>query len=109
MTNLSSVDATQTATHGSGPSMFRSVMLRRPSFAGLVGTLVFFWFSLAPSLLPRWWIMQAVITALSSAIGYLIGTTLGAIGRAFLRRVGWNPASGSACHDGLLHKTRHET
>jgi uncharacterized membrane protein len=89
--------------------MFRSVMLRRPSFAGLVGTLVFFWFSLTPSLLPRWWIMQAVITALSSAIGYLIGTTLGAIGRAFLRRVGWNPASGSACHDGLLHKTRHET
>lgn len=75
--------------------MFKSVMLRRPSFAGLIGTLVFFWFSLTPSLLPRWWIMQAVITALSSAIGYLIGTTLGAIGRAFLRRAGWNPASGA--------------
>ena len=88
MPNSSSIDAALTTTPGSDRSMFRSVMLRRPSFAGLIGILVFFWFSLTPSLLPRWWIMQAVITALSSAIGYLIGTTLGAIGRVFLRRVG---------------------
>ncbi len=65
---------------------FRSSMLRGPSFGGLVGALVFFWFSLTPSLLPRWWVMQAVITGLTSAIGYLIGTTIGALGRAAVDR-----------------------
>ncbi|MGB5379422.1 MAG: alpha/beta-hydrolase N-terminal domain-containing protein, partial [Acidimicrobiia bacterium] len=56
------------------PLSFSATVLRRPTFGGLVGALVFFWFSLGPSLLPRWWVMQAVIAGLTSAVGYLIGT-----------------------------------
>ena len=63
-------------------------MLREPSFGGLLGVFLFFWFSLGPSLLPRWWVMQAVITGLTAAIGYLIGTTVESIARAILRRSG---------------------
>ncbi len=60
-------------------------MLRRPSFGGLIGALVFFWFSLGPSLLPRWWVMQIVITGLTAAIGYALGTALESVLRAVLR------------------------
>ena len=60
-------------------------MLRRPSFGGLLGALVFFWFSLGPSLLPRWWVMQIVISGLTAAIGYAVGTTLESVLRAVLR------------------------
>jgi uncharacterized membrane protein len=90
------------APNGSEPTAeanqvgFRSIMLRVPSFGGLVGALVFFWFSLPPSLLPRWWVMQAVITGLGSAIGYLIGTSIGALGRVLLRRIGTPHASPAA-------------
>lgn len=65
---------------------FSSVMLRAPSFGGLVGALVFFWFSLTPSLLPRWWVMQAVITGIGTALGYLFGTTFDQIVRWLLGR-----------------------
>lgn len=70
-------------------------MLHRPSFGGLVGALVFFWFSLPPSLLPRWWVMQAVITGLGTAIGYLIGTIIGRVARSLaeLTSVGPVPAA----------------
>lgn len=67
-----------------------ATVLRRPTFGGLLGALVFFWFSLGPSLLPRWWVMQAVITGLTCAVGYLIGTTVESGARAILRRTG-NP------------------
>jgi len=70
------------------PLSFSATVLRRPTFGGLVGALVFFWFSLGPSLLPRWWVMQAVITGLTSAIGYLIGTTVESGVRAVLSRTG---------------------
>lgn len=65
-----------------------ATMLRRPTYGGLVGAVVFFWFSLGPSLLPRWWVMQAVITGLTSAVGYLIGTTFETVVRTVLKRVG---------------------
>ena len=55
---------------------FRHAMMRPPSFGGSLGALVFAWYSFGPSLLPRWWVMQFVITGLAGAIGYLIGTTL---------------------------------
>lgn len=76
-----------TAQTREGGVSFRDVVLRAPSFAGLVGALIFFWFSLTPSLLPRWWVMQAVITGLGAAVGYLVGTTIGAIGRFLGRRM----------------------
>lgn len=72
---------------------FGTVVLRRPSFGGLVGALVFFWFSLPPSLLPRWWVMQAVITGLGVAIGYLIGTTVGRVTRSLVGLTSLSPMS----------------
>jgi len=70
------------------PPSFGATVLRRPTLGGLVGALVFFWFSLGPSLLPRWWVMQAVIAGLTSAVGYLIGTAAESGVRAILKRAG---------------------
>jgi uncharacterized membrane protein len=70
------------------PRTFLSTVFRRPSFGGLVGALVFFWFSLTPTLLPRDWIMQAVITGAGAAIGYVVGVAIGALGRWALQRTG---------------------
>lgn len=88
-----STEAAEAAAARYEPLTLRAVLTRRPSFSGLAGALVFFWFSLTPSLLPRWWVMQAVITGLASAIGYLIGATVGSIGREILRRVRWDVTS----------------
>ncbi|WJJ09788.1 alpha/beta-hydrolase family protein [Prescottella equi] len=41
--------------------------------AGLVGALLFFAWSMTPSLLPRPWYLQGVATGISMAIGYGIG------------------------------------
>ncbi|MEL7210705.1 MAG: alpha/beta-hydrolase N-terminal domain-containing protein, partial [Actinomycetota bacterium] len=59
-------------------------VFRRPlCFGGLVGALVFFCLSLTPSLLPRGWIMQGVVSGITVAVGY----GLGSAGSAILRRV----------------------
>ena len=78
---------TDTANAASDQSL-RHTMMRPPSFGGSLGALVFAWFSFGPSLLPRWWVMQFVITGLTAAIGYLIGTMLEAAVRAVARRSG---------------------
>lgn len=63
--------------------------LRRhpPDFAGLVGALVFFVISVTPSLLPRSWIFQALVSGIAAAIGYAVGTLIGWALAAILRRV----------------------
>ncbi|MFZ4586154.1 MAG: alpha/beta-hydrolase N-terminal domain-containing protein [Acidimicrobiia bacterium] len=65
---------------------------RRSLFAGLrptgivIGTI--FWAaSLAPSILPRNWTFQGVVSALSFAVGYGIGVALGALARSIATRV----------------------
>ncbi|OKX84284.1 alpha/beta hydrolase [Corynebacterium glutamicum] len=50
--------------------------------AGLVGALIFFTWSLTPSLLPRMWYFQALATAISIAIGYGVGILV-------LKILGW--------------------
>lgn len=66
--------------------------------AGLMGALLFFTWSLTPSLLPRMWYFQALATAVSIAIGYGLGVLLARILRwsgvrwapsPALRRAGW--------------------
>lgn len=51
----------------------RRALLRRPSATGVVVGLVFWWFSLVPSLLPRSWTVQAAVSAICVGIGYSIG------------------------------------
>jgi uncharacterized membrane protein len=56
---------------------------RRPPFGGLVLGLVFLCLSLTPSLVPRSWLLQGLVTGVSTAIGY----GLGVMGSALLRQV----------------------
>lgn len=54
--------------------------------AGVVFGAVFFCWSLTPSLLPRNWIYQGVVTGISGAVGYGFGTAVGwFVWRRFLR------------------------
>lgn len=50
-------------------------------YVGIVVALVFFCFSVLPSLLPRPWFYQAIISGVSLAVGYGIGAALSAIVR----------------------------
>jgi hypothetical protein len=49
----------------------RGWLLRRPTFAGLAVALLFWWWSLDPSMLSRAWTAQGAVSGLSAAIGYL--------------------------------------
>ena len=70
----------------------RRALVRRPAFGGLAAGLVFWWFSLVPSLLPRSWIVQAGVSAVSFVVGYGIGSLLGWLGHLGLRRLGGQPS-----------------
>ena len=66
-------------------------LFRGPTFGGAVGALLFWWWSLDPSMLPRSWSAQALVSGLSAAIGYLLGTLAGYGVAAALRRLGRAP------------------
>jgi uncharacterized membrane protein len=57
--------------------------------AGLTGALVFYCLSLTPSLLPRAWYLQAVMSAVTAAIGYGIGLLVGWLLRSLIP---WRPS-----------------
>ena len=46
------------------------------SVGGMAVALVFFCFSMTPSLLPRDWYLQGVASGICTAVGYAIGTTI---------------------------------
>jgi uncharacterized membrane protein len=54
--------------------------------------LLFWWWSLDPSMLPRSWYAQGAVSGLSAAIGYLLGRLAGYGVGALLRRLGRTPA-----------------
>lgn len=54
------------------PSWVRRYLDRFCS-TGLVVALLFYWISLTPSLIPRSWVFQGVITGISAVVGYGIG------------------------------------
>jgi uncharacterized membrane protein len=62
--------------------------LARFSLAGLTGALLFYCLSLTPSLLPRAWFLQAVMSGITVAIGYAIGTFVGWLLRSLIP---WRP------------------
>jgi uncharacterized membrane protein len=73
-------------------SPHRGWLFRRPTFGGVAVALLFWWWSLDPSMLPRTWASQGAVSGLSAAIGYLLGTLAGAGIGAVLRRVGLEPS-----------------
>ena len=61
------------------------LVFRPLDFGGLVVALIFFWMSLTPSLLPRAWQYQGVVSGLSAVAGYGIGSAISALLRRFAR------------------------
>lgn len=70
--------------------------LRRhpPAVSGLVGALVFFVISVTPSLLPRSWFFQALVSGIAAAFGYALGAVAGWMLGPVARRVSkrWPPS-----------------
>ncbi|MGI9643023.1 MAG: alpha/beta hydrolase [Acidimicrobiia bacterium] len=56
----------------------RWVFTRRLCFGGLAGALVFFLASTTPSLVPRSWLFQGIVSGVSVAIGYGLGSAVSA-------------------------------
>lgn len=77
---------------GSTPIRFRRVRhhLSRFSMAGSAMALVFYCLSLTPSLLPRAWFLQAVISGIATALGYGFGVLVGWLARSLLP---WRPSA----------------
>lgn len=67
---------------------FREFVFARPSWIGSLVGLLFLWLSLAPSLLPRPWMTQGLVGAISIAFGYGVGSFLGWVIRYFRHRSG---------------------
>ncbi len=66
--------------------------LLRLRFVGVVFGAVFFCLSLTPSLLPRSWLLQGLISGINAAIGYGLGVVVEkAVRRLVLRSVRWWP------------------
>ena len=63
--------------------------LGRNSTPGLVGALLFYCISLTPSLLPRTWFLQAVVSGITVTIGYAVGTFVGWLLKSL---VPWRPS-----------------
>lgn len=69
----------------------RGWLFMAPQFGGVVVALVFWWWSLDPSMLPRTWYAQGAVGGLSAAIGYLLGALAGSGVHATLRHLGRAP------------------
>lgn len=50
--------------------------MTRPNFLGLVAAVLFLCASLTPSLLPRHWVFQSIVSSLVVAVGYGLGALL---------------------------------
>ena len=66
--------------------------VRRFSVTGLVVALAFYCFSLTPSLIPRAWLYQGVITGICVVVGYGFGVLLQWLFVKIGFRVSWRPA-----------------
>jgi len=91
---------------GAWTGLRRLVVRLRLDLTGLVVGILFVCLSLTPSLLPRTWQAQGVISGLLGSIGYGIGVVAAWLGRPLWRRLsrGWPRASarGRATRNGAL-------
>src|SRR4051812_8744098 len=60
--------------------------LPRYTWSGTLGALAFGYFSFTPSLLPRGWLLQALIAGITAAIGYGVGVFVAWFVRALAGR-----------------------
>ena len=74
-----------------GRNGFLARYLRRFSATGLVVALAFYCFSLTPSLIPRSWLYQGVITGICLVAGYGFGVLLEWLIVKLGFRIRWNP------------------
>lgn len=63
------------------------------SATGVVFTVIAWAVSLAPSLIPRTWLFQGVLTGLCMALGYAFGTSAGGFARWLGFETPWSPAT----------------
>src|SRR5580692_6206007 len=89
---MSATEQDVVAEHPVPPGRWRFARTRRYlagfRLAGLAGALVFYCLSLTPSLLPRAWYLQAVMSAVTAAIGYAVGLLAGWLLRSLIP---WRP------------------
>ena len=71
--------------------------VRHYTFTGTAVGLVFIWFSMTPSLLPRGPLFQGLVSGLAGAIGYSIGVFAVWLVRFMLSRESSPPAPRRAC------------
>jgi uncharacterized membrane protein len=92
---MSATEQDVVAEHPVPPGRWRFPRTRRylAGFApaGLAGALAFYCLSLTPSLLPRAWYLQAVMSAVTAAIGYAVGLLAGWLLRSLIP---WRPGPG---------------
>ncbi|MGS0684872.1 alpha/beta hydrolase [Nakamurella sp. GG22] len=58
------------------------IVRHAPGFGGTIGAVLFFCLTQSPSMLPRTWLLQGVVSGLTAAFGYGIGASIGAAARA---------------------------
>ncbi|MBK9178681.1 MAG: alpha/beta-hydrolase family protein [Acidimicrobiales bacterium] len=69
----------------------RRALVAGPDLIGAAAALLFWFASLRPTLLPRSWVSQAAVSAISLMIGYGVGVLLAVLGRAAAR---WSGSGG---------------
>ncbi|WP_307796862.1 alpha/beta-hydrolase N-terminal domain-containing protein [Williamsia soli] len=66
--------------------VWNQLVPKRMVFGGLVVATVSVWLSMTPSLLPRGWLFQGVVSGASAAIGYGVGVLGSMLVRYVVRR-----------------------
>lgn len=61
------------------------LLVSRPPFGALLGALISLGASLTPSLLPRPWYLQGIVSGFAIALGYGLGSAIGALVRSASR------------------------
>ncbi|MDJ0954898.1 MAG: alpha/beta-hydrolase family protein [Acidimicrobiia bacterium] len=77
MTQTSPESDLPSADHEPQRVILRTSLRRRPSLSAAFAALLFWWWSLTPSLLPRSWLAQGIVSALAAASGYMFGAAIG--------------------------------
>ncbi|MBC6445887.1 alpha/beta hydrolase [Actinokineospora xionganensis] len=70
-----------------GAARVPAAALARLDFVGTTIAIGMFYLSVTPSLLPRPWLLQGVISGVAVSLGYLVGIGLGKLGAPLLRRI----------------------
>ena len=79
---------------GRHPLLVWAWSLVRLDFVGIAFGTLFFCLSMTPSLLPRDWLFQGIISGINAAIGYGLGVVIGkALHRVVLHGARWWPPS----------------